>query len=111
VKARFLIAARLVPSRLRNQNERRWLAGLSSPKARGYTLGSRFWFALQGTPVPESDAEAGAQNIAAGLQERYGSTTAVRWTTVDDSFSISAASLTGAAPMPEALASLLEQLT
>lgn len=107
---RFLIGASILPSVLRNPQERRWLAQLVAPHGRSFSLGARFWFALSNHKAPAPQARSTANSLQKQLQEHYGPTCKVECTLVDPSFTITAASLTGATPMPPELAALVEKL-
>ena len=107
---RFLVGARLAPSRLTSSAERRWLAEVAGTEARSYAFGGRFWFALQLRPVPLADVGRAAAELKEKLMERYGSTAKVHLLTVGEDFALSPAALTGASPMPPELASLMENL-
>ncbi len=109
--ARFLFAARLPPSRLRDAVERRFLAGVAQGSARGYTLGAQHWFALQTKAAPQPEAMAAAEAIGRAVTERYGTTARFAYRTVEPGFALTAASLSGAAPLPETLRVLLEELS
>jgi len=108
--ARFLVAARVLPSRLKNPQDRRWLAQVAGTGARGYAFGGRFWFALQTAPGVVDEARLMARGIVEQLNKRYGKTTLVKWGLVGEDFSITTASLSGAAPMPRELSRLLDAL-
>jgi serine/threonine-protein kinase len=108
---RFLVAARILPSRLALPAERQFLAGLAGPEARAYILGRTIWFTVQGPAKPRSQAEKRAAEIASGLQERYGTTVTVASDVVAEGFALAASALTGASPMPAELSSLIEKLS
>ena len=110
-QGRFLVAAKLAPSRLKNPEDRRWLTEAVGTAGRGYSFGAQFWFALQSETVPAAAARSQAEEIGDALRQRYGSTARVEWTAVDQDFVMTGASLTGAAPMPEELAKLMEKLS
>ncbi len=108
---RFLVAARILPSRLALPAERQFLAGLTGADARAYMLGRTIWFALQGAARPRAEAQARAERIATGLKERYGLTVTVVTDVVGEGFVFSASALTGASPMPAELTALIEKLS
>ena len=107
---RFLLGARLAPSRLASPADRKWLAAVAGREARAYAFGGRFWFALQSRPTAEAEARAAASKIELNLKERYGSTARVQSVIVAADFRLSPSALTGAAPMPPELSHLLSQL-
>ena len=49
---RFVVVARLPPSRLALADERRWLSGFMGSLGRGFSLGAGIWFGIQSTPTP-----------------------------------------------------------
>jgi len=110
-RRRFLVAAKLPPSRLANQAEARSLAELAGRRCRCFKLGAQFWLAILSAKIDPAEAAAAAGEIAAAVVERYGDLAKVEWCLVDDSFVLTAASFTGAAPMPEALEGLIGKLT
>ena len=97
----YVVAARLPPSRLARAEERRWLAGLVGPRGRGFTFAAQYWFA-----VTFKDPSS----ILTALAERFGSTARAVSEPVDRTFSLTAAQMTGASPLPAALLDLLERL-
>jgi len=106
--SRALVAARIPVSRLAQREEQRALALLASP-GRAYHLGGGMWFAV----LPASsdlDAEALAERVCTGLQQRYGDTCRILWAPASPGFALTPASLSGAAPLPPEIASLLDQL-
>ncbi|MFN7953440.1 MAG: protein kinase [bacterium] len=108
---RYLVAARLPPSRLVRQDERRWLAALTSKSGRGFTLGQQFWFAWQSQGTSMDDASGEARGIVDALEQRYGDSVRTSWKLVDAGFSVTTASLTGAAPLPDPLKALIEEIS
>jgi len=110
-RGRYLVAARLLPSRLALPAERKFLGDLAGTDARAYMLGGTFWFAVQNGGKPRSAAETRAGQIADDLRARYGASVAVAWDVVDERFAFSASALVGASPMPEALTALIEKLS
>ena len=109
--ARFVVVARLPPSRLALAEERRWLSGFMGSLGRGFSLGAGIWFGIQSTPSLASDAQAAADGLIMRLAERYGGTARLACRLVDGSFTLSPAQLTGAQPLPQALADLLESIS
>ncbi len=108
---RYLVAARLPPSRLVRQDERRWLATLTSKTGRGFTLGQQYWFAWQSRGTTMDDASGEARAITSAIEQRYGEAVRTAWKLVDAGFSVTTASLTGAAPLPDALKALIEEIS
>jgi serine/threonine-protein kinase len=106
--ARFLIAARLPPSRLVISAERRWLSEQVQAYGRGFVLGAQHWFALLQVPGRERDERAAV--LEAALKTRYGDAAAVATRAVDDELVLSAAALSGAEPLPQPLIELLATL-
>jgi serine/threonine protein kinase len=107
--ARVVLAARLPPSSLANPQDRRWLAGLLPTTARSFAFGRRHWIAILAAPDPQ-EANARAEAIRQALLGRLGETAASAWSPVDPQFAISAAMLSGAAALPQALQALMERL-
>ncbi len=105
---RFVIAARIPPSRLVRPDDRRWLAGLLG-RGRSYALGADLWIAIS-SPSARVDAEAAAGKVEYEISTRYGELASIAWTVVDDTFAVTPASLTGAAPLPDPLPALLERV-
>ncbi len=110
VLRRFLVAARLPSSVLARKEHRQWLATQTTSIARGYALGASLWFALQSRPGEESAAAEQGETLAAAIRQQFGELAVVAVEIVDEHFQLSPAALTGASPMPEALARLLEKL-
>lgn len=108
-QVRYLVAARL-PAKGYSPAERQWLAQLTSGRSKSYTLGNRFWFALKASPAPAAPASTEAEELAGAIRSRYGAGCASAWSLVDASFALSASSLSGAAPLPGELTSLLERV-
>ena len=107
---RYLIAARLPPSRIRNRDERRWLAGLIQGHGRAFTLGAHLWFAIQGAPEDPLSARRRAVGIQDELKVRYADAATVRATLVDANFALTGAALMGGAPLPGPLQDLITAL-
>jgi hypothetical protein len=107
---RYLVAARIPPSRLASRPDREFLAAALAGTGRAYVLGNQFWFAVQTRGVPPSQARAEAQRITAALGSRYGATASAGFRLVGQEFALTSTSLSGAAPLPEPLAELLGQL-
>jgi hypothetical protein len=103
---RLLIVARLPPSRLADTEERRWLGGLAAPTGRSFTLGSLFWVAL----VPERAGSDEARRVREAIAARYRDLAKVQSTRVGATFALSAASLSGASPLPQELVELIESV-
>lgn len=111
VPTRYLVAARLPPSRLGRPEERRFLATLTAGAAKSFTMGAQFWFALKTTAAAPQEAMEAAESISVALTGRYGSTARSAYRMVDPSFALTAAALSGAVPLPETLRALLDELT
>ena len=107
---RYLVVVKLPPSKLAMPEERRWLASLLGHHGRSFTFGAQFWFALQVVPSPANDAGVAVRGIIQKLAERYPNqaTHKVRFMTPE--FSLNAAQLTGAQPLPAELAEMLGEL-
>jgi eukaryotic-like serine/threonine-protein kinase len=101
-----LIVAALPPSRLAQPNERRFLAELTQPYGKAYSLGSGTWFAV----VVGPDAEIRAQRLRDGLAARYGSLVRALVAPAPSDFKLSASQLSGAKPLPPPLPALLERV-
>ena len=108
---RFVVVARLPPSRLALADERRWLSGFMGSLGRGFSLGAGIWFGIQSTPTPAADAQAGADGLVVRLAERYGGSVRLACRLVDGSFTLSPAQLTGSQPLPQELADLLQSVS
>ncbi|MFH1530990.1 MAG: serine/threonine-protein kinase [Pseudomonadota bacterium] len=108
---RYLVAARLPPSRLRSREDRHWLATLTEGHGRGFTLGAHLWFALQGTPEDLRGARRRGEAIRAAIEEHYGETVTVRISLVDGDFTLTGAALVGGAPLPDPLKELITALS
>ncbi len=108
---RYLLAARLPPSRLRAHDDRRWLASLTEGHGRGFTMGARLWFALQGAPEDLRTAQRRAEGIRRSLEERFADTVRVQITLVDGDFTVTGAALVGTAPLPDPLKDLISALS
>ena len=108
---RFVVVARLPPSRLALAEERRWLSGFMGSLGRGFSLGAGIWFGIQSTPAPASEAQVAADGLIMRLAERYGGTAKLACRLVDGQFTLSPAQLTGAQPLPQQLVDLLESVS
>ncbi len=107
----LLIGARLPPSRLTSSEERRWLGEVGGDLARAFTLGGAYWFAVLPVGGDLARARKTAESILAALQGRYGAMVRVEWGIAQGEFAMSAAALSGAAPLPTEIRTLLERLT
>lgn len=107
---RYLLAARLPPSRLANPDERRWLLGLLGQHGRGFVLGGQFWFAVQKSAAPVATSGQFARTLLQTLRERYGQHVVTRARFVEAEFALTPAQLAGAEPLPEPLAALLDDI-
>ncbi|MBK7974437.1 MAG: protein kinase [Deltaproteobacteria bacterium] len=107
---RYLVAARLPPSRLVRQEERRWLAALTAKTGRAFTLGQQFWFAWQSQGTTLELASTDARALVVALEQRYGESVHASWKLVDSGFSVTSAALTGAAPLPDPLKALIDEI-
>jgi len=107
---RYLVAARLPPSRLQNRGERRWLANLIKGHGRGFTLGGHLWFALQEIPEDLRAAQGRADSICDALRARFAGTVKTGSTLVDSDFTFTGAALVGGAPLPDALRDLITEV-
>ncbi|MBM4371061.1 MAG: hypothetical protein FJ098_05380 [Deltaproteobacteria bacterium] len=108
---RYLVAARLPPSRITSRDERRWLATLVEASGRGFTLGAHLWFALQREAEDPRTAQRRGEEIIAALARRYGDAVSLRGGLVDRHFALSGAAMVGGAPLPEALQALIRALS
>ena len=108
---RYLLAARLPPSRIRNREDRRWLASLTEGHGRGFTLGANLWFALQGAPEDLRTAQRRAETMRGAIEERFKDTASVKITLVDEDFALTGAALVGGAPLPDPLKDLIATLS
>lgn len=107
---RYLVVAKLPPSKLALPEERRWLASILGHHGRSFTFGSQFWFALQVVPSPANDAGVAARAILQKLAERYPNQATQKVRFMPAEFSLNAAQLTGAQPLPATLAEMLNEL-
>ena len=107
---RYLLAARLPVSELRNRENRRWLASITEGHGRGFTLGAHLWFALQGAPEDLRAAQRRAEDIQMDLEERFDDDVRVQITLVNEDFVLSGAALVGGAPLPEPVRDLITAL-
>lgn len=107
---RYLVAARLPPSRLVRQEERRWLATLTAKTGRAFTIGQQFWFAWQNQGTTLDVASGDARAIVEALEQRYGESVHASWKLVDSGFTVTTASLSGAAPLPDPLKALIDEI-
>ena len=101
---------RLPPSRLVRQEERRWLAALTAKTGRAFTLGQQFWFAWQSQGTTLELASTDARALVVALEQRYGESVHASWKLVDSGFSVTSAALTGAAPLPDPLKALIDEI-
>ncbi len=108
---RYLVAAKLPPSRLQQPEERRWLASQLGAHGRSFTLGQQFWFALQLLPTQPMDSGKVARELLERLTARYGKNVTTRVRLVEANFALTPAQLTGAHPLPETLTQMLSDLT
>ena len=108
-RARLVLAARLAPSILARQEERRWLAGMLGVNGKSFTFGAQLWFAVHASAT-DAEATAEAARLEALLVARFGGTSSVAWSLVDETFSLTATSLSGGSPLPDVLRRLFEQL-
>lgn len=108
---RYLVVARLPPSRLAHPEERRWLGGVVSPLGRAYTLGAQFWFALQSVPCVPADAARSGKAVVAEIHARYGAAARADCRLVDGSFTLTPAQISGASPLPEVFTQLLNEVS
>ncbi len=107
---RYLLVAKLPPSRLSNPEERKWLAALTGVDGRSYVMGAQFWLAMQLDPESEESAQGQATRIIEALTKRYGATGRAAHCLVDEGFTFTSASLTGASPLPRELRGLMKEL-
>ena len=105
--ARSLVAARLPVSRM-SREEQKQLAQLAAP-GRAYHMGGGIWFAVLSGPGAEQ-VKLAAQYLCGTLLQRYGDTCKVVWSPASSDFSLTPASLSGAAPLPADIAHLLQHL-
>ena len=108
-RVRAVVAVKMPSSRLRSREERGWLSGLLGQSGRGFTMGAQLWIALVRA---RHDDPAGtlAGEVSEKILERYGHMAEADWTLVGEGFSLTGATLSGAAPLPEELSGLLEGL-
>ncbi len=107
----LLVGARLPPSRLASSEDRRWLGDVAGPLARAFTLGGAYWFAVLPVDGDLDRARGSVEAILAALHGRYGTMVRVEWGVAQGEFVMSAAALSGAAPLPEEVRTLLDRLT
>ena len=107
---RYLVAARLPPSRLASRVDREFLAKTLAGSGRAYVLGNQFWFAVQNLGVSAGQARAEAQRIASALGGRYGATASISFQLVGANFGLTSGALSGATPLPAPLSEMLGKL-
>jgi hypothetical protein len=108
VRSAWLVGARIPPSRLGHQEDRRFLSELAQ-RGRAFVFGGQFWFALQATEGGE-EARTQAEAMMAALSGRFGALVKARWCPVGEDFQLTAMALSGATPLPPVLSDLLQQL-
>ncbi len=108
-RIRAVVAVKMPSSRLRSREERGWLSGLLGNHGRGFTMGAQLWIALVRM---RSDDPAGAlaEEVTEKILERYGHMADVGWQLVGEGFALTGATLSGAAPLPDELTSLIAGL-
>ncbi len=107
----LVVAARLPSRALTDANERRWLATRFGAGARSFTLGDGFLIVVE--PRATADDLRDRDRVHAlgrELRERFGATVRIAGRHASSSFALSAAALTGAAPLPGVVQSLLTRL-
>ncbi|MBI5516434.1 MAG: serine/threonine protein kinase [Deltaproteobacteria bacterium] len=107
---RYLIVARIPPSRLLRREERAWLSSLVSASGRGYVLGAQLWFALQAHAGLPQACVRSAEAVLLALQERYGDTHVAEARLVSAGFTLSAGAFSGSTPFPQPLQGMLVEL-
>ncbi len=108
-RTRYLVVARLPPSRLARPLVRKALAGLVEGRGRSFTLGDGLWFA---TLVGQNDRQTAglAEELSAKLRQEFGETAAMISGPVSADFILTTAALTGQCPLPGSLQQLIEAL-
>jgi serine/threonine protein kinase len=108
-RVRAVIVVKMPSSRLRSREERGWLSGLLGTNGRGFTMGAQLWIAIV-RARHDDPAGALAGEVAAQVSGRYGHMAEVDWMLVGEGFSLTGATLSGAAPLPDELSDLIEGL-
>ena len=108
-RSRALVAAKLPSSRLRAREERQWLSGLLDRDGRGFTMGAQLWIAIVKGRQDEAALER-ARGVVSSIEERYGHLGESTCGLVGEDFSLTGATLSGAAPLPSELADLIADL-
>ncbi len=109
IRSTWLVGARLPPSRLGHPEDRRFLSELAA-SGRAFVFGGQFWFALQASEGAPEAVQAQAEGMVGALSGRFGALVRARWCPVGEDFQLTAAALSGAAPLPPVLGDLLKQL-
>ncbi len=98
------IAARLPASRLARTDERRWIAAQLPPGARSFRIGAEVMVVVGSLDAAAVDV------LRAKLVGKFGAAIVVESAEMPPGFSISLAQLSGAGPLPEALAELVARV-
>jgi serine/threonine protein kinase len=106
-----VLGARLPPSRLAAAEDRRWLGEVAGVTARAFSLGGTYWFTVIPIAGDPARARQKVSAILASLAERYGQFVKVEWGIARGDFDMSAASLSGASPLPTEIRTLLDRLS
>lgn len=109
IRSTWLVGARLPPSRLGHPEDRRFLSELAE-NGRAFVFGGQFWFALQASEGGPEVVQTQAEGMVGALSGRFGALVKARWCPVGEDFQLTAAALSGAAPLPPVLGDLLKQL-
>jgi hypothetical protein len=106
----FLVGARIPAMRLRTPEDRRWLAEKIGRVGRAFTFGDNCWLAILSFPPGSERGKPDVDALVRAITERYGASGRVAWSQAGPDFKLSAASLTGAAPLPDEIQLLFERL-
>jgi len=104
-----VFVAKFPPSRLRRKDERVWLRDVLGDTGMGFSFGSQHWIALVRASDPATARER-ALALQSALRERYNKTVTCRATLVDEEFSFTGATLSGAAPLPDKIREIIQSL-
>ncbi len=108
-RVRAVVVVKLPSSRLRSREDRAWLGALLGERGRGFTMGAQLWIAIVREHADHAALELTA-SVVSQIEARYGHMAEADAGLVGEDFSLTGATLSGAAPLPPELASLIEGL-
>lgn len=103
---RAVVVARLPVSRLLDRQERKALEGLLGGSGKAMVFGAQHWVALLRAYTHE-EAAARALALIEELEGRFGSLARAAWAPTPDGWTLHAAHMSGAEPLPEPLHELV----